>query len=396
MESKAEESINRVHHIVVARAVSWVRLRPEEALIMKDVPAGKGRAEVIVKTRYADEGFSQPVPRELLIESAGTCGSLSDAVRDLSAATMTVLPALAFTANARIDEAEPELAFEINDGGTEHGFSQRYVPEERGFPKCRRYFPTDAATSFIRKWLLHREAARIYRGMSQYAIALRNASRGRETLANAHIWMAVEALTKALLRHELRKSGFRDDNELIAAWGIEKNKLDREIRLRLLFQNDEGVYVAMKEASDGLEHGFADYTDIHTNAVAAWAKGAEYVRSAVLDLVGVDAGTRETLLRSPWNRPINPRANEQILRGTLIGRTEDLAHPSQFYPAVPWALRMIDYCGEDKDGRLQCRHGQIDFKPIIGEKASFRFTSFEVQGVVETPSDSPQEPQDAD
>ena len=96
-----------IRHIVVARAASSARFAPEEALTFNDVPAGDQGATVVVRTRYGVEGFTKPVPRELWIEASSAMPSFDQAIVDLTNASGMVLPAIAFCANAPIEEPEP-------------------------------------------------------------------------------------------------------------------------------------------------------------------------------------------------------------------------------------------------------------------------------------------------
>jgi hypothetical protein len=213
--------MSNVRHIFVARAASSVRFAPEEALTFNDVPAGNLRAALIVRTRYSLEGFTKAVPRELWIEASSEMPSFDQAIVDLTNASAMVLPALAFCANAPIEEPEPEMAYELRVAENEHKLYQRQVSQEFGFPRARRRAPTAAITPFMQNWLAHPDAERIYRALVQYALALRHGAAGREVLAHAHFYMAVEALTKALLRDERRRTG-KSEDELVVEWGIEK------------------------------------------------------------------------------------------------------------------------------------------------------------------------------
>jgi hypothetical protein len=242
--------MSAVRHIVVSRAISSVRFAPDEAPTFNDVPLGDQRAIVVVRTRYSVEGFTNPVPRELWIETTGALGSLDQALGHLTDASGMVLAAIAFCANAPIAEPEPELAFEIHEGGTEHKLYQRYVTQESGLPSAHRRAPMTAIIVFVRAWLAHAGAERIHSAITHYALALRHCASGREIFAHAHFYMAVESLTKVLLRDECLRHAM-DESELAAHWGIAKGDLDDEIRLRRVFGLDQDSYRAAKKTSDG-------------------------------------------------------------------------------------------------------------------------------------------------
>jgi hypothetical protein len=368
----------KVRHIVVVRAASSVRFAPEEALTFNDVPAGSLRAALIVRTRYSLEGFTKPVPRELWIEASGEMPSFDQAIVDLTNAAAMVLPAIAFCANAPIEEPEPEMAYELHDGENEHKLYQRHVAQEFGFPRARRRAPTAAITPFMQMWLAHPEAERIYRALVQYALALRHGAAGREVLAHAHFYMAVEALTKALLRDECLRTG-KTEEELVAEWAIDKKELDGEVRLRRIFGGERDAYRAAKKASDGFEHGFANYAAIRSQAEAVARKTAAGVRRAIFDLIALTPEARALLMAEPYREPMDPRSIEQVLRGNLVGPVDGLTHKTQMYPCVQWSFGMADYLGEDGEGKMQFKPRDTVFTPLIGPEAGFQLTSFEVR-----------------
>ena len=102
-------------HIFVARAASSVRFAPEDVIVINEVPSGAHRATVIVRTRYSEEGFTKPLPRELWIEARGSMPSFDQAIVDLTNAPQMILPAIAFCVNAPVDDPELELALEVSD-----------------------------------------------------------------------------------------------------------------------------------------------------------------------------------------------------------------------------------------------------------------------------------------
>jgi hypothetical protein len=102
------------------------------------------------------------VPRELWVEASGEMSSFDQAIVDLTNASAMVLPAIAFCANAPIEEPEPEMAYELRVGESEHKLYQRHITPEFGFPRARRRAPTAAITPFMQKWLAHPDAERIY------------------------------------------------------------------------------------------------------------------------------------------------------------------------------------------------------------------------------------------
>jgi hypothetical protein len=113
-------------------------------------------------------------------------------------ASLSVLPVLGLSANAAIGEPEIELGFENTAGITERSYFQSYIPPERDNLYAARSIDVSATVALLRALGAHPDSERLLRGANQYRIALQSWRLGRETLSLAHLWMAVEALTKAL------------------------------------------------------------------------------------------------------------------------------------------------------------------------------------------------------
>jgi hypothetical protein len=122
---------------------------------------------------------------------------------------------------------------------------------------------------------------------------------------------------------------------LIDAWKIEPKQLDSEVRLRLLFDGDEDTYSKVKRASDGFEHGFLNFHDIRTTALALRESAAGYLRRALLRLSGIPASTVSQLVSHPYTKPFQLEYTK-YLWGTLKGKTDQLAAPDQEFPIVTW------------------------------------------------------------
>jgi hypothetical protein len=139
--------------------------------------------------------------------------------------------------------------------------------------------------------------------MQQYWIALRNWLPGREVLALAHLYMGMEALTKAALRRERTKHGCTSDQALVKELGIEKKELDGFVRRETLFQGDGETYRAAKAASDGFEHGFLSLADVHSLASQARDRTGELLRMAIFDAGGLEKNASEILLGEKYGTP---------------------------------------------------------------------------------------------
>lgn len=87
------------HHVVVARALSGTRIREGEQL---QVPAQSavGPAVITFRSRYADEGFESPIPRELWVDIRGEADcTLEEAINASWGTANGLVPSLAVATN---------------------------------------------------------------------------------------------------------------------------------------------------------------------------------------------------------------------------------------------------------------------------------------------------------
>jgi hypothetical protein len=113
--------------------------------------------------------------------------------------------------------------------------------------------------------------------------------------------MAVEALTRVLYRRSLSESGLTED-DYIQSLGVDPTASNAKFRalaatrLAVIFQGDNSTYQAIRKASDGIEHGYANFAQIWAVPFDVCVKTAAYLRSAILsaiDLATDDVATLE-------------------------------------------------------------------------------------------------------
>src|SRR5882762_7744379 len=100
------------HYVVVTRALSGARIRDGEQL---QIPANSAIGPVVVtyRTRYANEGFESPVPRELWAEIRGQANcTLEEAINAYWSIANWFVPSLAVVTNAPIDDLDVHIAFD--------------------------------------------------------------------------------------------------------------------------------------------------------------------------------------------------------------------------------------------------------------------------------------------
>jgi hypothetical protein len=154
-----------------------------------------------------------------------------------------------------------------------------------------------------------------------YVEALRLWGESGKPLVLLHLYIAVEALTKALYRRELASAGIAED-DFMQSIGIDPADKDAEYRalahtrLTTIFQGDNATYQAIREASNGIEHGYANVAEIWAVPFEVAEKTARYLRSAILS--SVDLPTEDlSNLEAQRYRDVLPNQPPPSIHGTF-------------------------------------------------------------------------------
>jgi hypothetical protein len=163
--------------------------------------------------------------------------------------------------NAWVGDAEPKIAFDATPHATERRHLSNFVREERGtLPRPGRNVDVAATVALLQAVKDHAATNRLRRAIAQYAMALGHWKDGHETMALAHLYIGMEALTPAALRRERHRTGL-DDDGLASRYRIDERRkssraarLQAVIRREVLFQGDAEAASKARQASDGFEH----------------------------------------------------------------------------------------------------------------------------------------------
>lgn len=372
----------------VLRAVSRPKVRKEDPpLVLLNYPTPVGPVTLVIRTRYDECEFGIAVPRELWIEAQGDAASLEEGVNAAWGASATVLPVVALTTNAAIGDLQPHLAFETSEGIDDRAFFQSTVETERGIPLPGRRVPIEATVAALGAVASTgradpRDAIRLIRAANQYLYALRYWRRHFELLSVSHLFMAAEALKVVALRRELADSGL-DEAHLADSWGIRPGEprtralLEAEARRRLVFQGDEDTHRLAAEISDGFEHGYKDFGELHGPSLRVRDRTGQLVRGSWLRLAGVPEAIRSELTDGRYEEPVDMTEYVRYMRGRLIGTADQLAPEGEEYPYLEWtsAPRLQD-AGE---GRITIS-GEETFTVRTSEGIGFQAQSYEFWG----------------
>ncbi len=366
-------------YVAVFRGSSAVVFPPETQIRVR-APRPLGTVIIIFRTRYIDRGLASPLPGNLWIDARGPAESIENAVSVFGGVVESLATVISFSTNGAISGLEPELVFNNTPGLKVRNFLQSMLPDERSILHASRNVNSEVTLGLIRAIEAHPEKERIRRAMAQYSLALRNWRWGHEILATAHLYIGIEALTKAVVRSQLNASGF-DEEQYARSLSINPQSprlsaaIEVAVRKNLLFEGDDKCYKDAKAASDGFEHGFLPFDKIRDKARAVQGKTAAYLRKAILDLVEIEEAHRKILLSPPYNDPLGDWPIVKYIRGQLLGDSDDLAAKGNEYPIMSWksTIKSADLL---KSGKYDFKFEE-NFTARLGDGITFQPKRFE-------------------
>lgn len=361
---------------VAMRGPSSAIFRPKHNLLFEKFPTELGPVNIAYTSRWLKKSDGITVPGHLWIEVRGYASDLDTAIGTFANAGLAGISVIATCANAAIGEPQVEIAFESTAGAKERDYFQSFVAPEVGVLHSGRFIDVSATLSTLNSLKVNNDIERLLRATSHYSLALRNWKFGHATMSMAHLWMAIEALTKVKIRAESAARGASDPNELAALLGVEIKELDSTIRHKFILKGDTECYKQAKEASDGFEHGYLNFDRVIELSQNVRKRMASYVRTSIFDLIGVGGDTKSILLSSPFDAPLGHWPVAKYLRGKLCGDSDELAAPGNEYPFMRWST-VIKSCDIDQDGKLQIKFDE-KFTAELAEGITFSLASLEM------------------
>jgi hypothetical protein len=371
-------------YVMVFRAPSAAMFLPGTYLRAR-CPREEGAVMLTFRTRQVDKGLGETIPGHLWIDARSLASSLEDAVSFFGNAAASVLPVIAFSSNAAIGNMMFELGYDNTVGVSERELMQSMIPEEGAIVQQSRTVNVEAILGLMALIEAHKEKERIGRSIAQYALALRQWRWGYETLATAHLYMGMEALTKAVIRDQEERAGVSIE-ELALQLGIDvealgpckrlSTEVEAGVRRKILFRDDRETYKKAKRASDGFEHGFMPFDEVRDLARNVRNRTAAYLREAILDLVDVKGGLKDVVLSAPFDEPLGRWPVVKYARGYLLGDGERLARGENVYPILSWKSS-IESVELNDSGEYKVDFRE-NFTAELGKGIKFRLRSFEV------------------
>ncbi|MBS9718546.1 hypothetical protein ACFFUT_04795 [Pseudohalocynthiibacter aestuariivivens] len=292
-------------------------------------------------TRYV-KNFTVPHPGDMMVFAQGDAPNCMEAAQSFLMHGQVLIAIIACVANAHASILEPEISFEVEPESDRGEYFQRFMRADKP-ALTSRFINVEAASKAITAVHASDEQDRIIRATAQYAQALRNWRHGFELIALSHLFMGVEAIQKACLRHKLKKDG-KTSEELAADWGwVEgggnmtiQQYLDAAAKGELVFQSDRDTYNAAKDVSDRYEHGLENMGTLIPRARDNLVLTAKYLREAIFSVLDLDQDTLEKIMGEPYNKPRGPLGQELYLSGELTGVSENYPPDGFDWPSLFW------------------------------------------------------------
>jgi hypothetical protein len=335
--------------VVVIRAGSRLRFAQSDFMRV-NVNINGNNTVLTFQTRYIDEGFETPVPRDMWIDARGSADSVEEAIVAFTNAAMFFNNLVSFCSNGYAGDIRFHLAYDNTPGVSERDFFEQFVADERGAPSPSRLVKPELVIQVIEILGNHKETERLRRAIGQYVLALKYWSKGDEILSVAHLFMGMEVLVQVAIRNELARLSLDTEQKLAEHLGIPidnllvmHRELHAAIRREYLFQGDQDCHKKAKKISDGFEHGFSEFDEIRPLAMDVRDKTASYLRTAIIKFLGLPSQIEQDLLSKPYESPIGMEGYVRYLRGKLLSNSDELAQDGFPYPIVDWKFSVASF-----------------------------------------------------
>ncbi len=268
---------------------------PESASYVYGFRNDFGRTYTIAETNYEDYGIGRNVPGELCYFSLILCpDGIERAAVLLYEMTSYVHTACMLSANASADVLRETLVTEWP--ATARRRIYRQFPFDRpSLPQNGRFMDKESTIKLAGAIWGHSDRERIMAAAAHYQEALRHWREGAKPLVILHLYIGVEALSKAMLRWQLTVRN-ASEAELMEEYGIDGSAADaqeaneqllRYIRRDFIFQGDGETYDVARRTSNGIEHGYEHFKKIWSVSFDVAVKTARYLRRAIVTLRGI-------------------------------------------------------------------------------------------------------------
>jgi hypothetical protein len=214
-----------MRYVIALKGSSAARFKPGETR-QGAIATKLGHCQMTLQTLYSNEGFEDPIPRDLWVELRGqfSC-TLDDAINECWNAANSLTPLLALSANSPVGDLDVLLGFDATPTIDQHQFFENFLPDGVGPPGHGRSLDAEATAKLIDCIQSHSERDRLQRAIEQYRRSLNYWRDGQQTFAIMHLWIAVEAVTKIALRLAQQVERCASEEDLAVKWSVRAGKV---------------------------------------------------------------------------------------------------------------------------------------------------------------------------
>lgn len=275
-------------------------------------------ATATLQSEYTGGSTGRAYPVTLFGEIRGTADSLDDAQMRLGASLSNALPIVALAANAAIGDPMPigAFGFDLSQGPQEFmWYAVRYA--KRFFPPGLRQIDGAATLALMTGVGTHPQTTILHRAIESYRRALENWVPERMLMAGEFLYVTAETLSRFLIEARSSQKGITPKNlaRLVGESGPDALR-DRYLRDEI-FAGDEDSLAAMRDASDGFEHGYMDINDVRNLVESKLARSMAFIRQSLVRAANIDPAMESVILSSAYDEPRGLVPPIFILRGDL-------------------------------------------------------------------------------
>jgi hypothetical protein len=297
--------------------------------------------------RYVDqEGIRVPIG--INIKVIGHSENMMTALQHSTELAEKLRTSISMISNCYVEHARPDIIIERRNDNEDQKFFK--FMRERKLPlPIRRIIHAKLVLLVIGAIDNHRDHRRIERSMAHYCDALSEWAPGYEMNCLARLYMAVENLSKVVMRQKLNALSI-DEERLAMEWGIEetdnlqrRKRLENEVKKRLIFSGDDKCFALARRASDGFEHGYMEFGELSQIARENLVKTARYFRRSLINCLNLPSEVSEILLGNGYNRPYGESRIYRYTSGYFKGNIDFDAIKNENDTPLKWTSKFTGF-----------------------------------------------------
>jgi hypothetical protein len=296
-----------------------------------------------------EDGRAYPVTIHGEIRGVGE--SLGDVEQRLGTAIRNVFPVLSLAANAAMADPLAVASYGL-DLSRPQPFTGYETPQaHEWFPPGARRFDSEATLALLTAVGQHPQTDLLHRAIEAFRRAVGHWVPEERLQAGEFLFIVAETLSRFLIESRAYAAGMTPKN-LARSKGLDPEGLRARYLLNDVFAGDQAALDAMRDASNGFEHGYMAVDDVRGLLEPALAHSLSLVRRALITASDVGAAMSERLLDTKYDEPRGLVPAIQFVRGVV--RATDPSAP----PALDMGAIELDWSNSrpvastQEDGRV--------------------------------------------